>query len=574
MIPLRRLLKKKTLEPLLSQARTLLGPGWSVVVSETDETQPASPATGTCLPLRLDGVCIGHLHLIAPLEGPTTGPDVPDPERVGPFLAGCLEQLLTGEAARRSLANEALLKYREISLLHRATLGLNGSLRPRDVALSLLTECQRDDLPADVGMVFLRVADEETYQPLGAFGPVGACGLADVARSTLFWDIARSQKAEIINDLGNDQRWRSEASLRSLLLSPLSEGGKCVGMLALACVAARRFEASHLQYVSTIATVAGIAMGNALHFEGIQALINSLMQALATAIDARDPFTAGHSQRVARLGVALARIVHHDQRIFPKVLFSPSDLEELLYAGLLHDVGKIGIREEVLTKATRLPVAHLDVIAQRLALRALATGENPEADMAELRRINKADTVSREDAALIARLGASAIQVGDRELPLLTNEEIACLLIPRGNLTPDERREIERHPAESFRILQHIPFPENMARLLTIISQHHERLDGSGYPAGLKDGTILLQSRIIAIVDIYDAITMARHYKPALPRQKALGILWKEAQAGRIDQGLVELLDQHIETVEADCEALPERLDFAEYLARPLPVVA
>jgi len=68
--------------------------------------------------------------------------------------------------------------------------------------------------------------------------------------------------------------------------------------------------------------------------------------------------------------VALARIVHHDQRIFPKVLFSPSDLEELLYAGLLHDVGKIGIREEVLTKATRLPVAHLDVIAQRLALRA------------------------------------------------------------------------------------------------------------------------------------------------------------------------------------------------------------
>ena len=243
---------------------------------------------------------------------------------------------------------------------------------------------------------FLRVADEETYQPLGAFGPVGACGLADVARSTLFWDIARSQKGEIINDLGNDQRWRGEASLRSLLLSPLSAGGKCVGMLALACVAARRFEASHLQYVSTIATVAGIAMGNALHFEGIQALINSLMQALATAIDARDPFTAGHSQRVARLGVALARIVHHDQRIFPQVLFSPSDMEELLYAGLLHDVGKIGIREEVLTKATRLPVAHLDVIAQRLALRALATGENPDADMAELRRINKADTVSRE----------------------------------------------------------------------------------------------------------------------------------------------------------------------------------
>jgi hypothetical protein len=130
MISLRRLLKKKTLEPLLSQARTLLGPGWSAVVCDTDENLPASPAAGTCLPLRLDGVCIGYLRLIAPLEGPVTGPGAPEPERIGPFLAGCLEQLLAGEAARRSLANEALLKYSEISLLHRAPRGLHGSLRP------------------------------------------------------------------------------------------------------------------------------------------------------------------------------------------------------------------------------------------------------------------------------------------------------------------------------------------------------------------------------------------------------------------------------------------------------------
>ena len=568
MVPLRRLLKKKTLDPLLLLAQGLLGPGWQVTVSEICDTTAPGQTAPRVFPLRLDGSLRGYLHLLPPQSGRDVAAE-PDLDRLGPFLTGCLEQLLSGEAVRRSLASETLLKYREISLLHRATLGLNGSLRPRDVALALLTECQRGDLPADVGMVFLRPPEADHYQSLCAFGPAGACGLDAVARSTLFWDIAKTQKGEIINDLTRDQRWRAEAGLHSLLLCPLSAGGRCVGMLALACVAPLRFEASHLQYVGTIATVAGIAMGNALHFEGIQALINSLMQALATAIDARDPFTAGHSQRVARLGVALAKVVHHDRGFFPDTTFSASDLEELLYAGLLHDVGKIGIREEVLTKATRLTEGHLAVIGQRLVLRGLDTGEPADGDFEALQRINRADTVSREDAALIARLGGQALRAGDQELPLLTKEEIACLLIPRGNLTPEERREIERHPAESFRILQHIPFPENMARLLAIISQHHERLDGSGYPAGLKDADILLQSRIIAIVDIYDAITMARHYKPALPREKALGILWKEASAGRIDPRLVELLDRNIAVVEADSEALPGQRDLAVYLAAP-----
>lgn len=454
----------------------------------------------------------------------------------------------------------------KIALLHRATLGLNGSLRPRDVAQALLAECRHGELPAQAGMVFLRPSSTEAFAPACSFGTVSETTLAAIADSTLFRDIARSQKGEIVNDLSGDRRWHAEADLPSLLLSPLVASSRCVGMLALAGPPGMRFEASHLQYVGTLATVAGIALGNALHFEAIQTLINSLMQALATAIDARDPFTAGHSQRVARLGVALAKTVHRDTFYFPGVTYSPSDLEELLYAGLLHDVGKIGIREEVLTKATRLPQGTMEVIGQRLALESLTCGRDNTAEYEALGRINAADAVSDRDAALIMAVGARSVTVGEARLPLLSEREMACLLIPRGNLTPEERREIERHPAESHRILRHIPFPANMGRLLTIISQHHERLDGSGYPDGLRDDAILLQSRIIAIVDIYDAITMARHYKPALPREKALGILWQEARAGRIDARLVELLEGHIATIERDCERLGGHLDFAEYL--------
>ncbi|NMC50629.1 MAG: HD domain-containing protein, partial [Desulfovibrio sp.] len=157
-----------------------------------------------------------------------------------------------------------------------------------------------------------------------------------------------------------------------------------------------------------------------------------------------------------------------------------------------------------------------------------------------------------------------------RALPMLTDEEIQVLLIPRGNLTAEERREIERHPAESYRILQHIPFPENMRRLLTIISQHHERQDGSGYPSGLRGEEILLQSRIIAIVDIYDAITMERHYKPALPRDQALSVLAQEAAAGRIDADLVRLFSEKIETIEEDAMRMAMRTDVGEYLNGPL----
>jgi HD-GYP domain-containing protein (c-di-GMP phosphodiesterase class II) len=542
----------------------MLGPGWHVAVTESQSIN-ASPTT-LFEPVRLEDALLGYLE-ITPPDDCCPKPDVlsllPGLAR---FVAGCVETLLENEVVRRSLASEALIKYREVSLLHRASLGLNGSLRPREVAAALISECRHGEIPADVGMVFLCSPGDQIFSPASSFGNVAACRLADVSLSTLFWDIIKTQKGEIINDLSADQRWRGEAALRSLLLSPLVASSRCVGMLVLACLSPVRFEASHLQYVGTIATVAGIALGNALHFDSIQALINSLMQALATAIDARDPFTAGHSQRVARLGVALAKVVHLDRKYFPDVTYTPNELEELLYAGLLHDVGKIGIREEVLTKATRLSAGEMEVIGQRLALYGLTMHEAWEADFQTLVRINGADVVSREDAAFIIGIGARELRVGEQAFALLTEREISCLLIARGNLTPEERREIERHPAESHRILQHIPFPENMGRLLDIISQHHERLDGSGYPGGLKEADILLQSRIIAIVDIYDAITMARHYKPALPRQKAIGILWQEAKAGRIDAQLVELLDSHIESIERDCEKLRGRLDFSEYL--------
>ena len=261
MVPLRRLLKKRALTPLLTHAQAFLGEGWHVEIRETEDNGPAPPG---CRhePLRLNTVLIGYLVLTPPPEAVPQEWPAASIAKLARFVADCIETQIDGEALRRSLASEVLTKYREISLLHRATLGLNGSLRPRDVAQALLEECGRGELPADVGIVFLCPPTEKVFTPVCAFGDTTVCRLAEVSRSTLFWDISKTQKGEIINDLSADRRWRDEAALTSLLLFPLVAANRCVGMLALGGVSAVRFEASHLQYVGTLATVAGIAMAS------------------------------------------------------------------------------------------------------------------------------------------------------------------------------------------------------------------------------------------------------------------------------------------------------------------------
>ncbi len=155
------------------------------------------------------------------------------------------------------------------------------------------------------------------------------------------------------------------------------------------------------------------------------------------------------------------------------------------------------------------------------------------------------------DLDYIRELGAQVWKAGNDSFPLLYEDEMEVLLLEYGNLTSEERKEIQRHPAESERILQHIPLQEGYANMLTIIRQHHERMDGSGYPDGLSGDDILLQSRLMAIVDIYDAVTQERHYKPAFTRSEAMKILGQESQEGKLDKRLTEFFMYNVEKIEA-----------------------
>lgn len=569
MITLSKLLKRGFLKEFLADAAGMLGSGCFLAVVDTTNSTKLIFTTGAppaCVdvadpasflkplpqdeiqtfPLAVSSQTLGYFFFSDPTKTPK--------ENAGKFLARSLQEIVHREYISRSLADETLEQYRDVALLQRAIVNLNSSMKLQDVVDSLLEECKSGASPTEFAMVLVQGGNDGEYLIYETLESENGLKAENLPNSQLFQDILNKEKGEIVNDLESDPRWNNEmAGISSLLITPLRGSRMGMGALAIAETDPNEsFQAANLKKMSTLASVAGIAMANAYHFEQVQQILLALIKAMATAIDSRDRMTAGHSSRVVQLAVGLAKAASEDKTLLPDVDFDDTQLQEIFYAGLLHDVGKIGVREEVLTKATRLPQPHLEIIGLRLAL----WGELTEKDTAwqdtyaRLKIINKAYDVNDDDEQVINSIANETVTVGDSSIPIISAEESERLLTPRGNLTPEEWEEIKRHPEESFRILKNIPFRAYFPNMLTMILQHHERMDGSGYPHGIQGEEVILQSRIMAIVDIYDALRQDRHYKKALSQQMALTILQKEAERNKLDTRLVELFCRDVEIIE------------------------
>ncbi|MBG0789014.1 MAG: HD domain-containing protein [Desulfovibrionaceae bacterium] len=559
MAPLKKFIRSSVLRKLLRKGAELVGNKCSlavsfegeVVVVEGADSFPAEDSEGVLSePLLFDGVHSGRV-LVLPPQGSGEA-EVAECRRILSFIAFSIQELVDMEQARRSIADEALAKYRELALLHRSVPNINTSLQVRSVVDALIDECRLENYPGELGMVYLRDPSTSRFRLAVQFGFPFGVGLNRMVDSALFKDVAEKEHGEIVNDLDRDERWNEELpGLGAMVIIPVVSPNRCEGMLILASENKGLFDAAHRLSLTTLASVAGISLSNAFNFEGVQKLMNAILQALAEAIDSRDPFTAGHSERVASLAVALA-LVLNEHGGFDGRTFSEEELRELYYSAILHDVGKIGIREEVLTKQTRLSAKHMDVVRARFQLMGAATEDFDWASAFDrVSDVNKAMTPDVGALEFVRELGRRNLGRGETVLPLLYDDELDNLLLTYGNLTRDERREIERHPAESERILQHIPMQGAFSNLLSIIRQHHERMDGSGYPDGLEGDEILVQSRLMAIVDIYDAVTQERHYKPAFTRSEAVKILRLDMEEGKLDPDLTDFFLNNIERIEA-----------------------
>ena len=338
------------------------------------------------------------------------------------------------------------------------------------------------------------------------------------------------------------------------------------------------FDERSEELLCTLASQAGIALENAILYEENQRMLEGFVRASVEAIEQRDPTTSGHSRRVAGMTVGLAKAVECcDRGPYQGVSWTVDDLRELEYASVLHDFGKIGVREQVLVKAKKLYPEQLEVVCSRfgMAIRgyevdvlrrkveALRRGagerelEALDRELAERRGelevALKAVVDANEPLVMrggdFARIEAIARETyTDHELRqqrLLTDEDVAALSIPRGSLTAPEFDEIRSHVRHTFDFLSRIPWGRKLRRVAQIASAHHERLDGTGYPHRLHGSEIPVQSKIMAISDIFDALTAAdRPYKKAVPLGRALDILGMEVKEGHVDGELVRVFTE------------------------------
>ncbi|MGH9862341.1 MAG: HD domain-containing phosphohydrolase [Candidatus Acidiferrales bacterium] len=325
----------------------------------------------------------------------------------------------------------------------------------------------------------------------------------------------------------------------------------------------------------SLASQAAVAYENNILYQSIETLFEGFVKAAVTAIEQRDPTTSGHSFRVSRYTCGLAEAVDKcSTGPYANVRYSREEMKEIRYAALLHDFGKVGVREEVLVKAKKLYPSKLEIIQHRFDyIRKEIEGHFLRRKLEALEGRQSAEVLRHLDEEMRLRLAEledyfefvlkcnepTVLPEGNFEKLLdlakrtygdargvdrtyLTPDEVRFLSIPKGSLDPDERLQIESHVIHTFNFLAQIPWTKEIKEIPGIARAHHEKLDGTGYPYKLTAPQIPTQAKIMTISDIFDALSASdRPYKKAVPIERALNILTMEVKGGQLDPDLYQL---------------------------------
>ena len=331
------------------------------------------------------------------------------------------------------------------------------------------------------------------------------------------------------------------------------------------------FSETDQRLAESLASQAATALTKHQLIEGMQELLESFIRLIATAIDEKSPYTGGHCKRVPELTMMLAEATAKCGR-GPLTGFTMSDADrlELRLAGWIHDCGKITTPEWVMDKATKLSALHdrISVVEVRFAalkrdaeismLRAVLAGAERVAaeavyqaecvrlddDLAFLRRTNIGGEAMRpEDQQRVRDLATRTwIAPDGTTQPVLSADEVKHLTIARGTLTPEERGIINHHIVATIKMLESLPYPKHLRRIPEFAGGHHERMDGKGYPKGLKREQMSVQARVMGIADVFEALTAGdRPYKKAMPLSQALTILGRMKLDGHIDPDIFDV---------------------------------
>ncbi len=357
------------------------------------------------------------------------------------------------------------------------------------------------------------------------------------------------------------------------------------------------FSESQLRVVASLASMAAVALSNTQLINSLRNLLDAFIESIATAIDKKSAYTGGHIRRVADLTVSIAKAMDNAKSgFFKNQEFSEDEIEELRLAAWMHDVGKITTPEYVVDKSTKLEtifdrivllIQRFESIEQYLENQYLKSkidliekGDNKglkklkkkfdlsvqqhKDDLDFIKSCNNTgDFMSNEAVERIESIAAKTYQIDDKDRPYLTKDEVNNLCIRKGTLLPGERHIIENHVVMTSKILKQLPFPEKLSNVPTYAGGHHEKCDGSGYPNGLTCEELPLQSKIMVIADIFEALTAAdRPYREPIKLSRAKQILEFMMKDNHIDKNIYKFFIKHELLMDyANRELEPDQLD-------------
>ncbi len=510
--------------------------------------------------------------------------DLPEPE-----ISVVLDAPAVVDALREAITDDEKTSesddLRRLRAMAQVSIGLGGE-HDRESLFSKIMDFIFVIFPtAERAFVVLRDKESQEFKPAAASTREPSEEGEVLALSEAIVEEVVSQRRSILSsDAADDHRFDDQQSIqrlgiRSMMCAPLLVDNEVMGLIQIDTYReTHSFCEEDLQILTGIGAQVAIALKNFVLYEDIGHLFESFVTASVHAIEARDPTTAGHSFRVAEYSQHLATVVDQSgQKILRDINFSRDQMQELRYAALLHDFGKVGVREHVLIKAQKLYHSEMEVLEARFRyahaslerqayrelidqhgelspkefkLRRAAMDKRLSREVAQLQRFMAMIQHANEPSVLEGEVTDDLRAVADFIFPgndgehvqLLTAPELDALTLARGSLTPEERLEIQSHVSHTFAFLSHIPWTASLSAVADIAHAHHEKLDGTGYPQGLVGDEIPVQSRIMAVADIFDALTAGdRPYKCSLGVDQALDILHHEARTGKVDPILVDV---------------------------------
>jgi len=359
------------------------------------------------------------------------------------------------------------------------------------------------------------------------------------------------------------------------------------------------FSPEYEDHIASLASQAAIALTNAQLIQDLRNLFYAFIKSIATAIDEKSPYTGGHINRVVDLTMMIEEKINtSDEGAFKDVCFNEEEMEELRLAAWMHDVGKITTPEHVVDKETKLTniFDRISLIENRFELIAktienkylkqqiklLKNEENRKTDIINLEENltntlkglqedlefikecnNPGEFISDVKISRIKEIASKTCSINNEEHNYLSKDEINNLCIRKGSLTEEERKIIENHATMTYKMLKQLPFPKKLSKVPGYAGSHHEKLDGSGYPQGLTLKDLPLQSRIMAIADIFEALTAKdRPYKKPMSLSQVIKIMEFMKNDNHIDADIYDLfVNSGFHYEYARKEMNPEQID-------------